>query len=324
MYNNTLLLIPTFTFVLVSGLALFGVWIWLRKYSPQAKAKKQRLNDLLVFRLGKSINQSKPQGLISTLLDTWLRKNTRAYVKLEQLIIQAHMQLTPMQLLASCLVLWATTTVMAIAIHAPLILLVLISGCAASIPVLRLNYSAKKRRQQFESKLPEALDFIARALRAGHSITVAIGMAGDELSEPIGSEFKTVFDEIGFGISFQEAMTEMTQRIRSSDLDFLVTALLIQKETGGNLTELLDGLSKTVRDRIKFQGKIKTLSSEGRLSAILLGTLPFILSGVLSLLNPQYMSVLWQTQKGQSMLITGALLLMVGFISLSRIIRIKV
>jgi tight adherence protein B len=209
-------------------------------------------------------------------------------------------------------------------LNIPIVLIIFLSGCLACLPVLRLIHIAKKRRRQFEARLPEALDFMARALRAGHSITVAIGMAGDELADPIRTEFKTVFDEIGFGISFEEAMTEMALRIRSSDLDFLVTALLIQRETGGNLTELLDGLAKTVRDRIKLQGKVKTLSSEGRLSAILLGTLPFILGGVLSFLNPQYMSVLWSTPKGQSMLMTGALLLVLGFISLSRIVRIKV
>jgi tight adherence protein B len=229
-----------------------------------------------------------------------------------------------MQLLASCLGIWVATTVAGIFLNGAIGLVAITSSCFACLPVFQLIHVAQKRRRQFEAKLPEALDFIARALRAGHSITVSIGMAGDELADPIRTEFKTVFDEIGFGISFEEAMTEMAQRIRSSDLDFLVTALLIQRETGGNLTELLDGLAKTVRDRIKLQGKVKTLSSEGRLSAILLGTLPFILGGVLSFLNPQYMSVLWSTPKGQSMLMTGALLLVLGFISLSRIVRIKV
>jgi tight adherence protein B len=322
--NNTIFLIPTFTFLFVSGLALLGIWIWLKRFSSQAKAKTQRLNDLLVFRTGQPKDQSSTRTSIQVLLEKWLRTHTRVYNKLGHLIIQAHVQRTPMQLLASCLGIWVTSIVIGIFLNVAIGLVILLSSGLACLPVLRLIHTAKRRRRQFETKLPEALDFMARALRAGHSITVSIGMAGDELADPIRTEFKTVFDEIGFGISFEEAMTEMAQRIQSSDLDFLVTALLIQRETGGNLTELLDGLAKTVRDRIKLQGKVKTLSSEGRLSAILLGTLPFILGGVLSFLNPQYMSVLWSTPKGQSMLMTGALLLLLGFISLSRIVRIKV
>ena len=180
------------------------------------------------------------------------------------------------------------------------------------------------RRRKFEDKLPEALDFLSRALRAGHSITVAMGMAGNELADPIGTEFKTVFDEIGFGIAFDEAMTEMTRRIQCPDLDFLVIALLIQRETGGNLTELLEGLAKTVRERIKLQGKVKTLSSEGKFSAMLLGTLPFILGCILSLLNPDYMGALWRTPEGQNILMMGAGLLVVGFVTLSRMVKIKV
>jgi tight adherence protein B len=315
---------PIFIFLLVSGLALLGVWIWLRRFSAQAKGKTQRLNDLLLFRTGQSKNTASTRTSVQVLLEKWLRTHTRAYKKIEELIVQAHVQRTPLQLLASCLTIWIAANVIEFFLNIPIVLIIFLSGCLACLPVLRLIHIAKKRRRQFEARLPEALDFMARALRAGHSITVAIGMAGDELADPIRTEFKTVFDEIGFGISFEEAMTEMALRIRSSDLDFLVTALLIQRETGGNLTELLDGLAKTVRDRIKLQGKVKTLSSEGRLSAILLGTLPFILGGVLSFLNPQYMSVLWSTPKGQSMLMTGALLLVLGFISLSRIVRIKV
>jgi tight adherence protein B len=151
-----------------------------------------------------------------------------------------------------------------------------------------------------------------------------MGMAANELADPIGTEFGIVFDEIGFGIPFDESMTAMTHRVGSPDLDFLVIALLIQRETGGNLTELLDSLAKTVRERIKLKGKVRTLSSEGRFSAILLGSLPFVLGAVLSLLNPGYMSALWETPQGHNLMQIGAVLLVVGFIVLQRIIRIKV
>ena len=192
------------------------------------------------------------------------------------------------------------------------------------MPVMRLIRVANKRSRLFEERLPEALDFMTRALRAGHSITATMGMAGNELADPIGTEFKTVFDQIGFGIPFNDAMAEMARRVNSHDLDFLVIALLIQRETGGNLTELLEGLAKTVRERIKLQGKVRTLSSEGRFSAMLLGSLPFVLGSILSLLNPSYMSALWLSPEGHNILTWGAVLLVIGFFSLSRIVRIKV
>jgi tight adherence protein B len=322
--NNTIFLIPSLTFLVVSSLALLGVWVWLRRFSAQAKAKAQRLNDLMGLRSGRAVKPSTVSSAIHAILDKWLRTHTGLYDKIGQLITQADSQRTPMQLLATSLGIWAITTVIGIYAKAAMGPVILFPLGLACLPVLQLMHSAKNRRRQFEAKLPEALDFMTRALRAGHSITVAIGMAGDELADPIRTEFKTVFDEIGFGISFEEAMTALSHRIQSADVNFLVTALLIQRETGGNLTELLDGLAKTVRERIKLQGKIKTLSSEGRLSAILLGALPFVLGGVLSFLNPEYMSVLWNTAKGHSMLMSGALLLALGFISLSRIVQIKV
>lgn len=322
--NNTIFLIPAFTFLLVSGLGLLGVWLWQRRFSAQAKAKAQRLNDLVAWRTGVHQQPSLARSAIHGSLSHWLRTHTKAYAKLDQLIDQAHSQRTPLQLIASCLGVWAVISGAGFFFNVAMAPLILLSLGLACLPILQLMHAAQKRRQQFEAKLPEALDFMTRALRTGHSITVAMGMAGDELADPIRTEFRTVFDEIGFGISFEEATTDLSQRVQSSDLNFLVTALLIQRETGGNLTELLDGLAKTIRDRIKLQGKIKTLSSEGRLSAIVLGALPFFLGGILSFLNAEYMSVLWHSTKGHSMLMTGALLLALGFISLSRIVRIKV
>lgn len=322
--NNAIFLIPAFTFLLVSGLGLLGVWLWQRRFSAQAKAKAQRLNALVAWRTGVYQQPAVARSAMHGSLNHRLRTHTKAYAKLERLLVQADSQRTPLQLLASCLGLWAVILGMGFFLNAAMAPWVLVSLGMAGLPILQLMHAAKKRRQQFEAKLPEALDFMTRALRTGHSITVAIGMAGDELADPIRTEFRTVFDEIGFGISFEEAMTDLSRRIQSADVNFLVTALLIQRETGGNLTELLDGLAKTIRDRIKLQGKIKTLSSEGRLSAIVLGALPFFLGGILSFLNAEYMSVLWHTSKGHSLLMTGAFLLALGFIGLSRIVRIKV
>lgn len=312
------------TFLLVSGLALLAGGWWMDRHSPQAKARSRRLNsireDLDVP--GASPGAQRPQGLDA--LDKWLREHVPAYARLDRLIARAHSTQSSMQVLGWSLSLGMLAALLSALAGVPFWASLALGLGGLCVPVLRLRRAATQRRNQFEDKLPEALDFIARALRAGHSITVALGMAGNELADPIGVEFKTVFDEIGFGIPFNEALTSMARRLESADLDFLVIALLIQRETGGNLTELLESLARTVRDRIKLHGKVRTLSSEGKFSAMLLGSLPFVLGLILSLLNPGYMGPLWQTPEGFKILGTGAVLLVLGFFILSRIIRIKV
>ncbi len=316
--------IPAIVFLLVSGLGLLGVFIWLRHYSPQAKAKTQRLQDIEVYLAGPSrhLRGNHGQGLLA--LDKWLRDHVPLYTRLDELLARANSHRTAMQLAGLCLATAVAACTLAVLAGSSVWLALLMGLIFAVSPVLYLARAAVVRSSKFESKLPEALDFLTRALRAGHSISVAMGMAAHELADPIGSEFGIVFDEIGFGIPFDESMTAMARRVGSPDLDFLVIALLIQRETGGNLTELLEGLAKTVRERIKLKGKVRTLSSEGRFSAILLGSLPFVLGAILSLLNPEYMSALWQTPQGHNILTIGGVLLVVGFFALSRIVRIKV
>ncbi len=316
--------IPALTFLLVSGLALLVVMTWLRQYSPQAKAKAQRMQHIQSYQTGESGRTAQEPDNDVARLEKWLREHVPAFVWLEVLAERAHSQRSAIQVLGLGLGAGVALALLGLLLGLGGGLAGVLMLCGVTVPVLQLQRAAQQRRNKFEAKLPEALDFLARALRAGHSITVAMGMAGDELEDPIGTDFKTVYEEIGFGIPFGDAMTELARRMQSHDLDFLVIALLIQRETGGNLTELLEGLAKTVRERIKLQGKVRTLSAEGRFSAILLGSLPFGLGGILALLNPAYMAPLWLTEQGQHILMMGVVLLVLGFFILSRIIRIKV
>ena len=194
----------------------------------------------------------------------------------------------------------------------------------AAMPTAYLKHLEKDRRQLFENQLPEALDFMTRALRAGHGLTVALGMVGDELPAPVGSEFKTTFDHINLGMSFDEALGDLAERIQSSDLNFLVIALTIQRKTGGNLAELLSTLSGTVRERIKLKGKIRVLASEGKLSGVMIGALPFVLGLILSFVNPVYMATLWTTPAGQKLVLAGLVMMMLGALWMWKIVQIKV
>ena len=132
---------------------------------------------------------------------------------------------------------------------------------------------------KIERQLPDALDLMTRALRAGHAFSSALKMAGEEMAEPIAGEFRTVHDEVNFGVSLEQALTHLSERVPLTDLRYFVVAVLIQRDSGGNLTEILGNLSQLIRERLKLLAKVKVLSSEGRMSAWILGLMPFFLAG---------------------------------------------
>jgi len=200
----------------------------------------------------------------------------------------------------------------------------LAAGAGGLVVVAHLRLRGEKRRGEFEAQLPEALDFVGRALRAGHGLTMAIGMVGDELPAPIGPEFRTVFDEINFGVPFDDALANLSGRIVSMDLNFFVIATRIHRETGGNFTEIIGSISSTIRERMQLQGKVRVLSSEGRFSGVLLGVLPFLIGGLMTLVNSEYMSELWFSEKGQNLVGIGLVLIVLGFAWMWHIARIRV
>ena len=312
-------------FVLVSGLALALGWLWQRRLGRRARDRRRRLQEIASDRRRASVE---PEGagvhLAAHRLHRWMHRHAPGYVQLERLLARAHSEAAPLNVLATCAALGVGALVVCLSLALPPVLLPPLTLGVASLPLGLLLHRARRRRQRFEALLPEALDYLARALRAGHGLSVAMGMAAAELPAPVGQEFKVVCDEVAYGLGLDEALSGLAQRIHSPDLDFLVVALLIQRETGGNLTELMSGLSRTIRERMKLMGKVRTLSAEGRFSGLLLGSLPFVLGLVLSALNPGYMAVLWQTEQGQRMLTVGAVLWVLGFAALSRITRIRV
>jgi tight adherence protein B len=322
----TTFLVPFFAFVAVILIILLFYGVWNRFFSGLNKAKKERLQAIHnAVHLGGQ-NLSITQTLLGdSALETWLRSRSGTFGKLENLIRRANSQLTAGRLMGLMLALFTLIMVAGLLLSKinPL-LLILLAAAIAGTPLLWLLRKANKRRKAFEDKLPEVLDHLSRAMRAGQSLTAAMGSVGKEFPDPIGNEFKTVFDEISFGISFKDAIAQLAERVKSNDLSFFVISLMIQHETGGNLTELLDSLAKTIRERFKLRGKIRTLSSEGRISALVLGSMPFILTGILMLINPGYISILWTTPQGRNLLFVAGGLMTVGFLVLDRMTKIKV
>ena len=198
---------------------------------------------------------------------------------------------------------------------------------AAGLGALPLAYAWRRRRlrlDRMERQLPEALDLMARALRAGHAFSSALQMVGDEMNEPIASEFRAVHDEISFGVSLPQALTHMTARVPITDLRYVVVAVVIQRESGGNLTEVLIKLAALIRQRLRLLARVRVLSSEGRLSAWILGVMPFALGGLMAVFNPAFMSPLWTDPMGVTIVKSMALLLLVGALLLQKIVRIRV
>ena len=195
---------------------------------------------------------------------------------------------------------------------------------ATSMPWIYVQWKRNQRLRKMEQQLPDALDLIGRALRAGHALPSALLMAGDELSDPIAREFHITHDEINFGVSMQQALTNLSERVPSTDVRYFVVAVLIQREAGGNLTEVLDNLSRLIRDRLKFHAKVKVLTTEGRMSAWVLGVLPFGLTALLNFANYDFISVLWTDPVGIQITNVVLGMMAVGVIWLYKLIQIRV
>ena len=198
-------------------------------------------------------------------------------------------------------------------------------GCIlAALPTLYIFRARTKRMQRLENQLPDAIDLMGHAMRAGHAFPNALKMVGEEMSDPIGSEFRTLFDEINYGVRLEDALLNLLERVPSTDLQYFVVALLIQRETGGNLAELLDNISAIVRARIKLMGEIRTLSAEGRLSAWILSLLPFATALMINIVNPGFMTVLWNDPAGLKLIYFALFMMAFGIWWMSRIIKIRV
>lgn len=317
-------LIPALVFLIVAGVGIFFAIFWHKRYSGRAKAIQHQITVAEALRKGK-ISQSLLQEVAgSTPLFSWLDNKLSGFSALKLLLIRSDSDKTPAEFAVLSLGLMFAGFFIGFLGRLGPVGIINIGFIFAFMPWWYLSGKANKRRLKFEDQFPEALDFISRSLRAGHGLAASLGMAGNELPSPVGPELKITFDEINFGITFQEAMANLMARINSSDLTFFTVAVVIQRETGGNLTELLGNLAKLIRDRIKLKGKVRVLASEGKFSGILLGALPFILGALLTVINPDYMSTLWYTPEGQRLIVIGLGMMVVGAFFMHRIVQIKV
>ena len=194
----------------------------------------------------------------------------------------------------------------------------------ALIPYGYISYRKGKRFEKFEETFPEAIDTLARAVRAGHAFTTAIEMIADEIADPIGGEFRKLFEEQKFGMPVREALMNLTERIPLVDVKFFVTAVMLQRETGGNLAEILDNLSYVIRERFKILRQVRVHTAQGRLTMALLMGMPPTVVAVLSLFSPEFVRPLFQDPIGHTLLVAGITLQTIGYFVIKKIIKIQV
>jgi tight adherence protein B len=197
-----------------------------------------------------------------------------------------------------------------------------IAGLGA--PILWLSHLASRRLKRFEEQFPEALDLLSRAIRAGHAFQTAMGMVADELPEPVGPEFKKTFDQQNFGLPLKDALNEMADRVDLLDVRFFATAVLIQRDTGGNLSEVLDNLAHVVRERFKILRQVRVHTAHGRFTGYVLLALPGFLAVALMWINPEHMGLLFKERMGHLMVMGAIVLQTIGFFWIRHVIKIEV
>lgn len=208
--------------------------------------------------------------------------------------------------------------------HQPILLALLFAAMLGALPMGYLYWLKNQRMAMFERQLPEALELVSRALRAGHAFSVGLKIVGDEAAYPIGQEFRRVFDEVSMGVALPQALQNMTERVDSVDVRFFVTSVMVQRETGGNLAEIIDSLAGLIRQRFELHLKVRALSAEGRFSALILLVLPFVVGLVLYKASPDYLGLLFSDPMGRTMSTAGSFMMLLGAIVMKRMVAIKV
>jgi tight adherence protein B len=243
---------------------------------------------------------------------------------LSTLIEQSGVRTTPSaMMLASVAAAVMSGIVCSLFVKAPMFWL-MAAALGALLPILWLKHKRTSRMRKFEEQFPEALDLLSRAIRAGHAFQTAMGMVADELPSPVGVEFKKAFDQQNYGLPLREVLDQMAVRVPLLDVKFFVTAVSIQRETGGNLSEILDNLAHVVRERFKILRQVRVHTAHGRFTGYVLMALPAALAIALSFINPEHMNLLFEERMGQMMILGAIVMQSIGYLWIKQVIKIEV
>jgi tight adherence protein B len=312
-------------FIAVVLLIEGGYLLWDDTRGPAVRKLERRLRSLSAGQHGDEVYSLLKQQGLSDLpwLDRILISLPRVS-SLDRWLVQSGMAVTVGNLIGITLFSAFIVGLVAFALNFTFWISVLLALVAAALPVLVISVRRSKRLARFDEQLPEALDLMSRALRAGHAFPSALQMVGTETVDPIASEFAMTFDEVNYGVALSDAMMNLATRVPSMDLRYFIVSVILQRETGGNLSELLDKLSMIIRERFKLMGRVRVLSAEGKLSAYILIGLPFATAFMIYLTNKSFLEVLWTDPSGLKALGIAAFMMCVGALWMWRIVKIRV
>lgn len=319
------ILIAIAVFVVVA-LAVFVVASLLDERSSKARLLRERLSTV------QKTAEREPSQELALLrdevmskipaLDNLLRRSSKIS-SLQTLLEQADVKSRAGNVLLLCLLSGAGLGLVVLLMGFPQFALVgLLLG--AFLPYSYANYKRAKRFQKFEELFPEAIDTLARAVRAGHAFTTALELIASEIAEPVASEFRKLFEEQKFGLPVRDALINLTERVPLVDVKFFVTAVMLQRETGGNLAEILDNLSYVIRERFKIMRQVRVHTAQGRMTMMLLMGLPPIIVVTMQILNPSFIRPLFDDPIGHLLIVVGIVLQTTGYFVIRRIIQIQV
>ena len=319
MFNNELWII----YALIFGAALFGVQA-LYVLVIRSRTERKIINRRLTL-TSELPNQAAVLEALRLERGLGAFGDVAALQWLDQLVMQSGLKLNVTKLLiwtGGLIVVFYLPLAFWLKLGPPAIIIAM--GAAPLAGYLLLKRARAKRISRFSEQLPEALDVIVRGLRAGHPFRVALGLASREMSDPIGTEFGILLDEISFGLDQQVAVNHLYDRVGQEDLSFVSIAINIQSQTGGNLAEILQSLSRLLRNRAKLRLKVRALTSEGRMSGVLLSALPFVLFAIVYAISPAYFAEMRGSPLLVPAVILGFSLLAVGNFTIYRMVNFKV
>ncbi|HEY8185510.1 MAG TPA: type II secretion system F family protein [Pyrinomonadaceae bacterium] len=313
---------------------LFGMFLVLGAYlltTQGTEAKRARLQKRLAEALMHSAHTEDVEVVLARneLMSEipWLNRSLirmQAALQLKRMLDQADLHITPSRLVMFSAMAGILAGLAASVISISILLILGAAILAAAVPFVHVWWKRKRRFDAFLEHLPDALDLMSRALSAGHAFSEALHMVSAEMPDPIATEFRKTYEEQNLGLSLKLALENLTQRMPLLDLRMCITAVLIQRETGGNLAEILEKVAYTIRERFRILGDLKTLTTSSRLSAWLLCALPIFVTFMITFLNPEYMSILWKDQRGHYLIATGLGLQITGMLIVRKILRIKI
>jgi len=328
-----MLIVAAILVFLIVALAIFGVGSFLDQRSAQARLLRERLASV------QKAAERQPSEELALLrdemlsqipaLDNLLRRSERM-TNLQTFLEQANLRVRAGNLLLFCLISAVVAAVVAMLLAGSLpqnqALLFAFVGLVVGgfIPYSYASYRRTKRFQKFEELFPDAIDTLARAVRAGHAFTTALELIASEIAEPVASEFRKLFEEQKFGLPVRDALLNLTERMPLVDVKFFVTAVMLQRETGGNLAEILDNLSYVIRERFKIMRQVRVYTAQGRLTMLLLMGLPPVIVVVMLLTSPMFIRPLFADPIGHTLVVSGIVLQTIGYFVIRKIIQIQV